>query len=63
MKDKQNERLRTLAKKIVELESEIRLGKNVQEYQQKIENIISTLSIEDVVYIDDYIFRKKLFDK
>ncbi|MCC8068677.1 MAG: hypothetical protein LIO71_02800 [Ruminococcus sp.] len=60
MKDKRNNRIKFLSEKIVALEKEMRLGKNVQENQDKIENIMSTLSIEEMLQIDDYITKKKM---
>ena len=60
MKDKQNKDIKILAQKIVKAEQEIRLGKNVQENQQKIEDIVSSISVDDMMAIDDYIYRKKL---
>ena len=63
MKDKQNKHLKIAAQKIVKVEKELLLGKNVQENQQKIENIMSSLSFEDVLLLDDYIQRKKLLTK
>ena len=63
MKDKQNKHLKITAQKIVKAEKELLLGKNVQENQQKIENIMSSLSFEDVLLLDDYIQRKKLLTK
>ena len=60
MKDKQNQRIKILAQKIVKAEINMRLGKDVQENQQKIEDIASTLSFEDMMAIEDYIYRKKL---
>ena len=63
MKDKQNKHLKIATQKIVKAEKELLLGKNVQENQQKIENIMSSLSFEDVLLLDDYIQRKKLLTK
>jgi len=60
MKDKRNNRIKFLSEKIVALEKEMRLGKNVQENQDKIENIMSTLSIEEMLQVDDYITKKKM---
>jgi hypothetical protein len=60
MKNKQDKRIKNIANKIVNLEKEILLGKNVQENQQKIESIVSTLSLEDMLEIDEYILKKKL---
>lgn len=48
------------AKQIVELEKECQLGKNVKENIAKIENIMSTLSIIDMMEIDEYIMKKHL---
>ena len=44
-----------ISKKIVEHEMAIQEGKNVQFHQQKIEEIIDTLSMEELLEIDDYI--------
>lgn len=63
MKDKQNKYIKIAAQKIVEAEKELLLDKNVQENQQKIEKIISSLSFEDVLLLDDYIQEKKLLTK
>lgn len=63
MKDKRNKHIKILAQKIADLESEIRLGKDVQENQKKIENIVSSLSFEDMIRIDDYIFKKKFLTR
>lgn len=53
-------RLIRIAKQIVELEKECQLGKNVQENMAKIENIMSTLSLLDILEIDEYIMKKHL---
>lgn len=60
MKDKQNKKIRILAKKITDLENEMRLGKNIKENENKIYNIMSSLSLEDMLLLDEYIRRKKL---
>lgn len=59
MKDKRNKRIKILAQKIAKAESDMRLGKNVKENQQKTEDIMSNLSVEDMIAIDDYIYSKK----
>ena len=51
-------KIKKIAEQIVELEKNIELGKDVQSSQQKIENIILSLSFEDVLKLDDYIFKK-----
>jgi hypothetical protein len=53
-------RLIKIANQIVELEKECQLGKNVKENMAKIENIMCTLSILDMLEIDEYITKKKL---
>ena len=60
MKDERNKRIKILAQKIVKAEQEMHLGKDVQENKQKIENIVSSLSFEDMIAVDDYIYRKKM---
>lgn len=60
MKDKRNKRIKILAQKIAKAESDMRLGKNVKENQQKIEDIMSNLSVEDMIAIDDYIYSKNI---
>lgn len=63
MKNERNKYIKLVAQKIVKAEKELLLGKNVQENQQKIEKIMSSLSFEDVLLLDDYIQRKKLLTK
>ena len=63
MKNKHRIFIRKKALQIVELEQEILLGKNVQENKQKIQYIMSTLSIEDMFLLDDYISRNKLLTR
>ena len=60
MKDERNKQIKILAQKIAKAETEIRLGRDVQENQQKIENIVSSLSFEDMIAVDNYIYRKKM---
>lgn len=44
-----------IANRVAKLERDMSLGKNVKEAQAEIENIMTTLSIEDFIYIDNYI--------
>lgn len=62
MKENKNKHLRNIAKKIAKLEKEIRLGNNVQMNRDKIENIMCSLDFGDIIFIDDYISKKKLID-
>jgi hypothetical protein len=63
MKDKRNKYIKILAQKIVDLEKQIQMGENVQECQEKIEKIMLSLNIEDMLAVDDYIMSKKLLTK
>ena len=64
MKDKRNknrkEYIARKAKKIAEIEKQMRLGKDVQTAQKEIQNIMYTLSIEDMLEIDEYIIKNNL---
>lgn len=63
MKSEREKTIRALAQKIVKAEKELQLGKNVKENQQKIEDIMSYLSLEDAIRLDAYIYQKKLLTK
>ena len=62
MKENKNKHLRNITKKIAKLENEIRLGNNVQANRDKIENIMCSLDFGDIIFIDNYISKKKLID-
>ena len=57
----QKAKLRVIATNIMLCEKEIRQGKNVKENENKIREYMSTLSMEDVLKIDEYIMKN--FDK
>lgn len=63
MKDERKTNIKVLAKKIVKAEKELQLGKNVKENQRKIEDIMSSLSLEEAIRLDAYISEKKLLTK
>lgn len=54
--------LKEVANKIYSLELECQEGKNVQENMTKIEEIMSSLSLTEVMQIDEYL-TTKFFDK
>lgn len=62
MKENKNKYLRNIANKIAKLEKEIRLGNNVQVNRKKIEDIMCSLDFGDIIFIDNYISKKKLID-
>ncbi len=55
-----NKEIKDLALKIVKMEQELFKGKNVQENMKEIQEISKTLSLEDMLMIDDYITKNKL---
>ena len=57
----QRAKLRVIATNIMLCEKKIRQGKNVKENENKIKEYMSTLSIEDVLKMDEYIMKN--FDK
>ena len=63
MKDKRNKRIKILANKIAQIEEQIALGNNIQENQNKIQNITDSLTLEEILQVDEYIIRKKLLTK
>lgn len=63
MKNKMNKHLKNLAQQIVEAEKELQLGNNVKENEDKIESIMCSLPIEDIIKLDMYISEKKLLTK
>lgn len=63
MKDERKTNIKVLAKKIVKAEKELQLGKNVKENQHKIEDIMSSLSLEEAIRLDIYISEKKMLTK
>ena len=57
---KRSRELKKIAQRIRNLEEMIRLGKNVKSNQDEIQKIMNTLSIEDMLEIDEYIMSKTL---
>ena len=58
MKQDQNKHLRNLAQKIIKLENDIRLGKDVKSAQDKIENIMLSLDELDLLYLIERLEKK-----
>ena len=59
-------KLKEIAKKIVELEKEVQFVTSLEEkshLEQKIMDLISSCSIEDILEIDNYILKEKLLTK
>ena len=60
---KEENEIKRLAEIIVKLEKNIQSKNNIAESKDNIEQLISTLSLEDMLAIDDYIISKNLLTK
>ena len=60
---KDEKKLKELAEQISKLEKECQLGNNLQENMNKIEQLIQSLSLKEMLEIDTYIMNGKIFDK
>jgi len=56
---KDEKKLKELAEQISKLEKECQLGNNLQENMNKIEQLIQSLSLEEMLEIDTYIMNEK----
>lgn len=56
MKGKQSSKIKLLAERIAKAEKEIQLGNNVKINQEEIYNIMSHLSIEEMLAVDRYLY-------
>ena len=55
---KSKKELQEIADKILKLETSISLGKNIESNQEKILNIMSSLSLEEMSFVDETITKK-----
>lgn len=60
---KDEKKIIELAKQIAKLEKECQLGNNVQKNMNKIEQLIQTLSLEEMLAIDTYITNENFLTK
>lgn len=60
---KDEKKLKELAEQISKLEKECQLGNNLQENMDKIEQLIQSLSLEEMLEIDTYIMNEKFLTK
>lgn len=60
---KDEKKIKKLAEQIFILEKECQLGNNVQENMNKIEQLIQTLSLDEMLEVDTYIMEKKFLTK
>ena len=63
MKDEKKKNIKMVAEEIARLEKSCQSGNNISESLNKLEQIIQTLSLEEMLAIDDYILEKKLLTK
>lgn len=55
---KAQKRLEKIARRILNLQLEINKGRNVEENEEEIQRLSEDLSIEDMLWIDEYITEK-----
>ena len=60
---KDEKKLKELAERIIKYEKECQLGNNVQENMSKIEQLIQSLSVEEMLAIDAYITNENFLTK
>jgi hypothetical protein len=53
-------KLRVIADKIIVLEQKCQKGENISANMEQIEKLTTTLSVEEMLEIDDYIMSKKI---
>ena len=60
---KDEKKLKELVEQIIKYEKECQLGNNVQENMSKIEQLIQSLSVEEMLAIDAYITNENFLTK
>ena len=60
---KDEKKLKELVEQIIKYEKECQLGNNVQENVSKIEQLIQSLSVEEMLAIDAYITNENFLTK
>ena len=60
---KDEKKLKELVEQIIKYEKECQLGNNVQENMSKIEQLIQSLSVEEMLAIDAYITSENFLTK
>ena len=60
---KDEKKLKELVEQIIKYEKECQLGNNVQENMSKIEQLIQSLSLEEMLAIDAYITSENFLTK
>lgn len=63
MKDEKKKNIKMVAEEIARLEKSYQSKNNVSENLNKLEQIIQTLSLEEMLEIDEYILKEKLLTK
>ena len=60
---KMKKRLAPIARRVVELEKNIKAGVEAEQAESEIETIMNGLTMMEMVALEDYIYSKKLLDK
>ena len=63
MKDEKKKNIKTIAEEIARLEKLCQSGTNLSENQAKLEQLVCSLSFQEMLAIDEYILEKKLLTK
>ena len=63
MKDEKKKNIKMVAEGIARLEKSCQSKNNISENLNKLEQIIQTLSLEEMLEIDEYILKEKLLTK
>ena len=63
MKDEKKKNIKIIAEEIARLEKSYQSKNNISESLNKLEQIIQTLSLEEMLEIDEYILKEKLLTK
>lgn len=63
MKDEKKKNIKMIAEEIARLEKSYQSKNNISESLNKLEQIIQTLSLEEMLEIDEYILKEKLLTK
>ena len=66
MKDRKNEYLRRLAIKLAELEKQLKAAEKdsskEKDLKKRVSNVVSSLDPDELFFIDEYIYKKKLLN-
>lgn len=62
MKTKERKKIEEKARRIVELEKQAKKGENLDKVEKEMQDIVLGLSLEDLLYLDQYILDSNLLN-